>query len=702
MRIGTRLFLSFFLILLIMAGAGFYMVGVYQNALRDAVGQGSVFLAEDKIRHIDKDIFQRIEEIQLYSNNFLLRKALQESNRGFESMEDVQAHIQEKDTEWVSTPKEVITPFMEELISNEISESLRQEFIGFWEKKHGYRVYGEAFATNRYGANIAQTGKTSDYYQADEKWWQEAKEKGFSIGEMEYDGSAEVWTIPFGVRIEDGEGTFLGVIKAVPFVREFAREVELTTRKYETTEIRLVTFEGKLVYSTHAFQFLEDVAGNEFFRNITPESGFFIANEGGREKLFAYAHSKGFLDVPEFHWILLMAHDTQEVFSSVHNLQRALGIIGLVLALGILVLLAVLSRAISKPVQILMEGALRIANGDLSVKIDISTKDEIGQLALAFNEMTERLKTSYENLELKVRERTQELHGQIQELDKTAKLLVGRDWELSKTKEREQDRLGELDAISKRLVKRDFELLQTNELLREMDEAKSRFVSIAAHQLRTPISAMKWSVQMLLDGDFGKLSRQAKKVLEETAFTLERLIRLVGDLLNVARIEEGRFGFSFGEVQLEELCKKVLEENLPNAKKCKITLKLSIPAKPLPPVYGDSDNLLLVLENFLENALLYTPQGGVVEFIVRRDTRNHKKIRVFIKDTGIGIPEFQQGLVGQKFFRADNVVRKQIGGTGLGLYIVTKILERHHTTFEVESEEGEGSTFSFALPILDR
>jgi signal transduction histidine kinase len=287
------------------------------------------------------------------------------------------------------------------------------------------------------------------------------------------------------------------------------------------------------------------------------------------------------------------------------------------------------------------------------------------------------------------------------ELDKTAKLLVRRDLELTQTREQLQDRIVDLNTIAKRLVRRDFELFEANETLRKIDEAKSRFVSIAAHQLRTPISAIKWTVHMVVDNDFGKIPRAAKEALEKAGVSIDRLVELIGRLLNVASIEEGRFVYNFSEIAVEDVLRRVFTESIDSAKMRGISLKIFLPENPLPPVFADFDNLAIVVQNFVDNALRYTQKNGSVEIIVAKDSQNQGLAKVSVKDNGMGIPKHQKELIGQKFFRGDNIVRKQISGTGLGLYIVSKILEKHNTKFEFESEEGTGSTFFFTLPFIN-
>jgi hypothetical protein len=248
--ISVKLIGGFFSVLVLVFISGVYSITITRQALQDAVGKSSVFLAEDTLQQIDKDIFLKIEGIQIFVKDEMVQRTLSASNEFFEGVDNREEYIKEKDAQWRQAAEKEITPFMANLIDSEISDVLRHEFIEFWEKKYGTQVYGEAFVANAFGVNVAQTGKTTDYWQADETWWQEAKEKGFHVGDLEYDESAQVWTMPLSVRIEDREGNFSGVIKAIPSVRELVREVERTTRKYETTEMRLLTTEGRLIYSS--------------------------------------------------------------------------------------------------------------------------------------------------------------------------------------------------------------------------------------------------------------------------------------------------------------------------------------------------------------------------------------------------------------------------------------------------------------------
>lgn len=168
---------------------------------------------DTRIPDIEKLTFE-VKGIEKLSTNPLIHQALISSNQEFNEIDNVYLYIDEKDEEWVSAEWDTITSFMSELIQNDISDLLRQS-ASFHEEDYGYVVYAEIFVTNAYGANVAQTGKTSDYRQDDEPWWQRAKSDMIHITSVEFDESAGVYSADICLRIDDQDGNFIGIIKAV-------------------------------------------------------------------------------------------------------------------------------------------------------------------------------------------------------------------------------------------------------------------------------------------------------------------------------------------------------------------------------------------------------------------------------------------------------------------------------------------------------
>ena len=229
-----------------------------------------------------------------------------------------------------------------------------------------------------------------------------------------------------------------------------------------------------------------------------------------------------------------------------------------------------------------------------------------------------------------------------------------------------------------------------------LGKMKSEFVSIAAHQLRTPLSAIKWTFRLLLDGDAGLLTKEQQGFVDKGYEINERMIKLVNDLLNAARIEEGKFGYDFKETDLGKFFETLIGAYTTVAQEKNINLKFENIAKEFPPIYADPERLSLAVSNLLDNAIKYTLSGGNV--IIKLEKREHFAF-ISISDTGVGIPESEQKRVFTKFFRASNVIKMETEGTGLGLFIVRNIIRRHGGEISFISKEHGGSIFAFTLPL---
>lgn len=229
-----------------------------------------------------------------------------------------------------------------------------------------------------------------------------------------------------------------------------------------------------------------------------------------------------------------------------------------------------------------------------------------------------------------------------------------------------------------------------------VEKMKTEFVSIAAHQLRTPLSAIKWTLRMILDGDVGEITPEQRDLLEKTYQSNERMIALINDLLNVTRIEEGRFLYQLESTQLEDIVGQVVEGLKETASLKNIKIKVERPKELLPPVLVDKEKMGIAVQNLVDNAIKYTPAGGKVTITLEK-----KGNQAFFKitDSGVGIPQDQQDRIFSKFFRGSNVVRLETEGSGLGLYTTKNIIESHKGKIWFESKEGEGATFYFTLPF---
>jgi len=245
----------------------------------------------------------------------------------------------------------------------------------------------------------------------------------------------------------------------------------------------------------------------------------------------------------------------------------------------------------------------------------------------------------------------------------------------------------------------DSTLIILHDITREkfIDTLKSQFVSVAAHQLRTPLSIIKWSLSMLIGGEMGEIAENHKVILEKANQTNERMIHLINDLLNVARIEEGRFIYKPTTVEFTEIIEAIIDSVMPLIEKKKIILTTELHKDIDKVVKVDIEKIRLAAKNLIDNAIRYTPEGGNIHIeLVKEDG----KLLFSVKDSGIGIPKEQQERVFTKFFRASNAVRMETEGTGLGLFITKNILESHGGTIWFKSQEKKGTTFFFNLPVI--
>jgi len=318
-----------------------------------------------------------------------------------------------------------------------------------------------------------------------------------------------------------------------------------------------------------------------------------------------------------------------------------------------------ISRSISGPVGDLSQTAQAIAAGDLARRAAVTSRDEVGQLAGAFNEMADKLEESYRGLEEKVATRTEELTASNMRLQKIAQKLT----------------------------------IARTELERAIVE-KGEFMNVAAHELRTPLQPIiGYANRILMKSKLSSWQRDRLNIVLESA---DRLLRLVQDILDINKMETGVMKFSMKETDLLRSIKDVYESLKPSAEAKKLGFVFKAP-ETLSKVRGDSQRLMQVFSNLIDNAVRFTERGSIT--IAVQEDKNTVKISV--ADTGIGISEKDIGKLFTKFFQAASYLVRGHEGTGLGLAISKEILKAHKGDITVKSEPGKGSTFTVVLPKLD-
>ena len=240
------------------------------------------------------------------------------------------------------------------------------------------------------------------------------------------------------------------------------------------------------------------------------------------------------------------------------------------------------------------------------------------------------------------------------------------------------------------------ELQASNLKLKKLDETKDDFISMASHQLRTPLTSIKGYLSMALDGDVGELKPEQRKILEEAFASSQRMVYLIGDFLNVSRLQTGKFELETGSVQLTQLLTDEIAQLRATATSRNITFVYDPPSN-FPVLQLDENKIRQVMMNFIDNAIYYAkPGGGTIRVELARQA-DYVTFKVI--DDGIGVPVGEQRHLFTKFYRATNARKARPDGTGIGLFMAKKVVVAHGGAILFESTEGKGSMFGFRLPV---
>ena len=241
------------------------------------------------------------------------------------------------------------------------------------------------------------------------------------------------------------------------------------------------------------------------------------------------------------------------------------------------------------------------------------------------------------------------------------------------------------------------ELRVTNEKLQSLDKSKDEFISMASHQLRTPLTSVKGYVSMILDGDVGPITKEQRQLLQQAYDSSQRMVFLIGDFLNVSRLQTGKFVLELRDIDLAAIVQEEIEQLADTAKGRNIVIEYKKPSEAIT-VTGDENKLRQVMMNFIDNAIFYS-LGGKVTVQLHKEAGG---VVFKVIDTGIGVPRSEQPKLFTKFFRATNARQQRPDGTGIGLYMAKKVVVAHGGTIMFSSKEGKGSTFGFKLPLKNQ
>ncbi len=529
---------------------------------------------------------------------------------------------------------------------------------------------------NRFGSLVAASSKTDIFYISNEKWRRDlfsGKPGKILVGNIEFAETPRAWIAPVSIAIKDAEGSPVGILttklnieKLFSFLGNFKID--------KSGHAVLVDGKGNIIYHPGAAQINSKVYGDEDYSRLVMSKGRYASiydmNIHKRSIFVSFFEvtPQALLDSGKA-WRILIEQNAEEVFKPLNKMVGWM-VIGIAFLLLVLVAVGfVFSAVLIQPIQALYAAAVEISNGNWDHPINIRTGDEIEAFADAFKDMIANIKSK----QAEIIKAKNELIDQSKSLEekvraRTVDLTAARD---------------KLDAYAKELEKA---------LM-----VKSDFVSMASHELRTPLAAIKEGIGIVLDGKTGEVTGQQKEFLHMAKRNVDRLARIINDILDFQKLEYGKMVMRLKENDINEIVKEACSMMAHMARDKHIELVIS-PGRDIPKIHCDKDKITQVLTNLISNAVKFTEKGTITV----STCRDANVAMVSVSDTGIGVKEEDMPDLFQKFSQIEKGLERKPGGTGLGLIISKEIVERHKGKIWVESKFGEGTVFYFVLPIKER
>ncbi|MCZ7404528.1 MAG: sensor histidine kinase [Candidatus Methanoperedens sp.] len=527
-------------------------------------------------------------------------------------------------------------------IAGNTEKSKLQEYLYSFENEH-QGVYQEFFIFNSDGnitfSTLNRTGNVGK-----ERYFMGASQGKQYISDVSLSGITGLpeIIITYPIKKNDTNTEILGARVSMENLYTVIESIDIG----KLGEIFIVNNKGELIFHQDRSKILlENINNNFAVKEVTYEKsgvGEYV-NYKGDEVLGSYYW------LPLYRWGLIVEKNKDEAYTEVLSLERLMVGISFIAVFCVFLLAFLISKRLTEPIKSLKDGANGLVRGQFKT-ISVSSSNEIGELTEIFNQTAKELLDIRKKLETKI------------------------------------------EIANKDLEEKNRELINANDELKKLDSLKSDFISLVSHELKTPLSAIRTSAEFLESENINP-SLVDKEMLENIIISVDRLTRLVNDILDLSKIEAGKMEYHFEQVNFHEIAKVALENIQPLALKKNIKVSVDIPGN-LSPILGDREKLIIVLNNLLSNALKFTNNEGRILLSAKDDQDN---IMVRVEDNGIGMEKDKLVKIFDKFYQVDSTSRRKIGGSGLGLSISSGIIKAHGSEICVESEPGAGSAFFFGL-----
>ncbi|MBN2121246.1 MAG: HAMP domain-containing protein [Candidatus Omnitrophica bacterium] len=647
------------------------------NLLSSTIGKYNKLIAQNLAVSVSELLEQNIRNIFVYVTEPVHREAILASEAKYKDKDraEIETYFLQMDKQWVEAKPN--SPLVTEYMRGKSAERLEKYTLL-------HKTIAEIFTTDKFGGLSAASSKTSDFYQADEEWWQKAYNSGKGavyIGDIEYDESSEKTALPVAVPIRDEKGEVVGVCKAVLDVGVLFESLK-NFKMGKTGHTVLADNNGFIIFHRGITPLSERFCGEKEFKSLVnnPKKWTILKNPHGHKKdefISFAAVEHPLLAEKGINWWTFLDEEAQEVFLPVKILfVQMIGVVGTLIII-LLPVAFIFSGILVKPIMKLYEVAECVGRGDLDYRIDLKTGDEIESLAIAFNKMTENLKrtvVSRDSLSEEVAERRKVEQNLSQALKKAVR-----------SREIMTSMLDDNNRVREELESKLQELKKTQSMLVQSEKLASlgKLVADMAHEVNNPLMIISGNAQLsLLDESINGEVKNNLNIIHEEC---NRAKSIIQRLLMFSRPSKGEQKALDVNKSIESVA-KLLEHQF-SLGNVKIDIQF---AEGLPFVVADEKQFQEVIMNLVNNARDAMPQGGN---IVINTSLEGEYVKIEIKDSGSGMDDKTLAKIFEPFFTTKEK------GTGLGLAVCYGIIKACKGRIEFKSQPQKGTTAHIWLPI---